>query len=84
MWKRLYEKVLSIFEGTRKKCIWFWKEKMLPLTKEQLKSYEDAKECYIWENFSKKILLKIKITVELENIAIVEVNTEAWHTVFVI
>ena len=57
---------------------------MLPLTKEQLKSYEDAKECYIWESFSKKILLKIKITVELENIAIVDVNTEAWHTVFVI
>ena len=57
---------------------------MLPLTKEQLKSYEDAKEYYIWESFSKKILLQIKITVELENVAIVEVNTEAWHTVFII
>ena len=57
---------------------------MLPLTKEQLKSYEDAKERYIWESFSKKILLQIKITVELENVAIVEVNTEAWHTVFII
>ena len=84
MWKRLYEKVLSIFEGAHKKCIWFWKEKMLPLTKEQLKSYEDAKECYISEIFSKKILLQIIITVELENIATVEVNTEAWHTVFII
>ena len=57
---------------------------MLPLTKEQLKSYEDAKEYYIWESFSKKILLQIKITVELENVAIGEVNTEAWHTVFII
>ena len=54
---------------------------MLPLTKEELKLYEDAKECYIWEEFSKKILLKIKITAELENIAIIEVNRGAAHSI---
>ena len=54
---------------------------MLPLTKEELKLYEDAKECYIWEKFSKKILLKIKITAELENIVIIEVNRGAAHSI---
>ena len=49
--KRLYKK------RTHKKCNLFWKEKkMLPLTKEELKSHQDAKVCYI----SRKRILKYK------------------------
>ena len=40
-------KVLWIFKRTRKKYNWFWKGKMLPLTKEELKSHQHAKVCYI-------------------------------------
>ena len=29
-----------------KKYNWFWKEKMVPLTREELTSYQDAKVCY--------------------------------------
>ena len=44
--KRLYEKALWIFKRTRKKYNWFWKGKMLPLTKEELKSHA---KCAIFE-----------------------------------
>ena len=37
------------------KNIDFKKKNMLPLTKEKLKSYKDAKVCYLWENISKKV-----------------------------
>ena len=46
-WKRLYEKVLWIVKRTSKKYNWFWKEKMLPLTRKELKSHEDGRVCYI-------------------------------------
>ena len=41
--EKLYEKVLYFFKRTRQKCNWFCKKKMLPLTKEELKSHQDAK-----------------------------------------
>ena len=44
-WKRFYEKVLYL-EHT-KNVIDFEKKKMLPLTKEELKSDQNAKVCYI-------------------------------------
>ena len=51
MCKRLYEKVLWIFkwifEKAQKIYNLFWKEKALPLTKEERKSRQDAKLCYI-------------------------------------
>ena len=37
-----------IFKKTREKYNWFWEEKILSLTKEELKSYQDAKVCYIY------------------------------------
>ena len=51
--KRFYEKVLYL-EHT-KNVIDFEKKKMLPLTKEELKSDQNAKVCYIW---GKKIFKK--------------------------
>ena len=62
----------------------FQKKKMLPLTKKQLKSHQDAMECYICRKNSEKKLLKIKITEKLETIAILQVNIEVQHTVYVI
>ena len=46
----------------------FERKKMLPLTKEELKSRQDAKVCYICRN----------------SIVILHVNIEAHHIVFVI
>ena len=57
---------------------------MLPLAKEELKSRQDAKVCYI---FGKRILknsLKVKIIGKLETIAIIQVNIVTQHIVFVI
>ena len=45
-----------IFLRTREKYNRFWKEKLLPLTKEELKSHQDARRCYIWR---KRILKKL-------------------------
>ena len=46
--KIFYEQVLRIFKRTRKKnIIDFEKKEMLLLTKEELKSHQDAKNCYI-------------------------------------
>ena len=57
MWKRLYEKVLCFIKRTRKKYNWFWKEKNVTVNKKEVKSHQDAKECYASvEKESKKIL----------------------------
>ena len=53
----------------------FKKKKMLPL-----KTHQDATACYIYG----KSLLKMKIIKELETIAILLVNTEIQHIVYVI
>ena len=55
-WRSLYENVLSIFKGTDEKHNYFEKKKMTLLTKEELKSHQDAKLCYICR---KRILKKI-------------------------
>ena len=57
-WKRLYKKVLRIFKRRHKIIIDFGKKKMLPLTKNELKSYEDAKESYIYGKFFLKKLVE--------------------------
>ena len=67
-----------------KSLIGFEKKKMLPLTKEELKSGEDAKVCYIYKKKSQKSSLKAKIIEKLEIIVIIQVNIEAQHIVFVI
>ena len=46
------------------------KKKMLPLTKEQLKSHQDAKVCYNCGKRLLKSLLMIKIIENLKTIAI--------------
>ena len=47
-WIRLYENFLWIFKRTHEKYNWLWKGKrMLTLTKEELKSHQEAKACYI-------------------------------------
>ena len=44
-----------IFKRAHEKYNWFWKEKSILLTKEKLKSHQDAKACYIC---GKRILKK--------------------------
>ena len=58
----------------------FEKKKMLPLTKEELKSHQDAKVCYI----RGKGLQTIKIIEKLEMIVIIHLEIEVQHIVFVI
>ena len=43
-----------------KNIVDFEKNKMLPLTKKELKSYQDAKVCYIWGKTILKKLSKSK------------------------
>ena len=56
------------------------RKKMLPLTKKDLKSYQDATEYYI----CKKKKKNHKINEKLKTIAIILVNIETQQTVFVI
>ena len=51
----MYEKVCTSLREHEKNMIDFKKKKMLPLTKEELKSHQDAKVCYIC---GKRILKK--------------------------
>ena len=53
--KYCMKKFCTSFKRTRKKYNYFKKKKMLPLTKEELKSHQDAKVCYIC---GKRILKK--------------------------
>ena len=52
-------------------------KKILPPTKEELKSHQDAKVCYICGQNILQKLPKTKIIKKLEIIAIVQVNIEA-------
>ena len=56
---------------------------MLPLTKQELKSHQDTKLCYIC---GKRILenAKLKIIQKSEIIVIKQGNTEVQHIIFVI
>ena len=56
---RLLDIYWCVFKRIRKKYNWFWKEKKtLPLTKEEFKSHQDAKLCYVRE--CRKIIRKIR------------------------
>ena len=46
-WGKLYERVLYFFKRNAKNIIDFVKKKILSLTKEELKSHQDAKVYYI-------------------------------------
>ena len=67
-----------------KNIIDFKKNKLLPLSKEESKSHQDAKVCYICGKKSLKSSLKAQITGKLKIIAIIQENIEAQHIVFVI
>ena len=64
--KRFCEFKKPFLKITHQKYIPLWKEQMLQLTKEELKPYEEAKECYICgkeilEKFAKdKIYQKVR------------------------
>ena len=45
--KKFCESLSESLKKHKKMCNWFWKEKVLPLTKEERKSHQDAKLCYI-------------------------------------
>ena len=68
LWKRLYEKEFefctSLKEHT-KNIIDFEKKKIVRLTKEESKSHQDSKVCYICGKESYKSLLMIKIIEKL-------------------
>ena len=72
---------MNFFKGTHQKYHW---KKMWLLTKEELKSHQDAKVYFICEKDSWKNLLMIKIIGKLEIIATIQVNIEAQHIAFVI
>ena len=55
-----------------------------PLTKEELKSHQDANVCYICGKSILRKPTKSKNYRKLEIIAIIQVNTEVQHIVFVI
>ena len=57
---------------------------ILPLTNEELNSYQDAKYVTFVEKESQKRLLKIKIIEKSDIIVIIQVNTETQHIVLVI
>ena len=57
---------------------------ILPLTNEELNSYQDAKHVTFVEKESQKRLLKIKIIEKSDIIVIIQVNTETQHIVLVI
>ena len=75
----LRENVTNIFN--------FETMKMLPLTKEELKLYQDAINCYICGKRISEKLAKVKIIGKLEIIVIIRVNykgKEVQHIVIVI
>ena len=61
----------------------FEKKIMKLLTKEQQKSYENAKICYICKKKYKMNILKMKNIVKLETISIMEWNIEVLHIAYV-
>ena len=67
-----------------KTIIDFEKKKMLPLTRKELESNEDAKVCYICGKSFFRNSLEIKIIAKLEIIVITQVNKESQSIVFVI
>ena len=60
-----------------KNIIAFENKKIAIVKKKELKSYQDARNCYIVEMESYKNSLKVKIIKKLGIIAIIQVNIEA-------
>ena len=58
-------------------------KKLLSLTKKELKSYQDARNCHIVEKESYKNSLKVKIVKKLGITGIIPVNIETQHILFV-
>ena len=83
MRKSLYEKFSEPLREHAKK-IDFEKKKTLPLTKEELKPHQDARNCYICGQKILKNSLKVEIIEKLEIIANIQANIETQHIVFVI
>ena len=68
-----------------KNIIDFERKKMLPLTKEELKSHQHAKVYYICKKrIKKKNCLEARIIRKLENIVTIQVNIEVQQIAFVI
>ena len=61
----MYEKVFTSLREHAKNIIDFEKKKILPSTKEELKSHQDAKVCYIC---GKRILKKLSKTVNYRKV----------------
>ena len=61
----------------------FEKTKMLPLTKEELKLHQDARNCYIFEKIILQKLAESK-NYWKEIIPIIQVNIEVQHILFVV
>ena len=57
---------------------------MLRLMEKELKLHQDSKVCYICRKKVTKKLDKDKIIIKLETIAILQVNVEMQHIVYVI
>ena len=67
-----------------KNIIDFEKKNMLPLTKEELKSHQYVKVCYICgKRFLKKFAMT-KIIEKLETMVILQVNIEVQHIIYLI
>ena len=62
----------------------FESKKMLTLTEKELKLHKGATACYICGKRLLKKFAKDKIIKKLETIAILQVNTEVQHIVYVI
>ena len=77
----MYEKI-SLREHTSD-VINFEKKKVLPLTEKELKSHQDATQCYISRKQLTQKVAKIKITKKLETIVNLLVNTEVQYIVYV-
>ena len=79
MWKKVYEKFFFPLREHPADLINFENKKMLQLTEEELKSHQNATQCYICI----KKLKKIKVTKKLETITILLVNIEMRHIIYV-
>ena len=74
--KDCMEKFCESLREHAKNIINFEKKKMLPLLKQEFKSHQDAKVCYICRKQSLKSSLKARIVGKLAVIFIMQINIE--------
>ena len=77
--EKVYEKFCIPLREHPADLINFEKKKMLRLTEEELKSHQNAIQCYICIKKSKKI----KVIKNLETITILLVNIEVQHIIYI-